>query len=120
MSRLAQSPCVACDGGAPRTAGEALRALLREVPDWRCETRDGVEQLERTFAFANFAEALAFTNAVGALAEEHNHHPSLLTEWGRVRVTWWTHTIKGLHRNDFVMAAKTDQAVSTLCNSSLE
>jgi 4a-hydroxytetrahydrobiopterin dehydratase len=72
--------------------------------------RDGVKRLERVFKFRNFVEALGFTNKVGELAEAENHHPALLTEWGRVTVTWWTHAVKGLHRNDFIMAAKTDQA----------
>ena len=65
--------------------------------------------LERAFAFPNFVDALAFTNKVSALAESESHHPALLTEWGKVTVTWWTHKIGGLHRNDFIMAAKTDQ-----------
>jgi 4a-hydroxytetrahydrobiopterin dehydratase len=64
--------------------------------------------LERVFGFRNFAEALRFTNRVGALAEDEGHHPAILTEWGRVTVTLWTHKIRGLHRNDFVMAAKID------------
>ncbi len=62
-----------------------------------------------SFKFKNFVQSLEFTNQVGALAEAEGHHPALLTEWGRVTVTWWTHKIKGLHRNDFIMAAKTDQ-----------
>ena len=78
------------------------------VRDWRLLERDGIARLERVFQFASFADALAFTNRVGALAEEQGHHPALLTEWGRVTVTWWTHKIRGLHRNDFIMAAKTD------------
>jgi 4a-hydroxytetrahydrobiopterin dehydratase len=65
--------------------------------------------LSRRFRFDDFANALAFTNALGKLAEEEDHHPALLTEWGRVTVTWWTHKIRGLHRNDFVMAAKADE-----------
>jgi len=65
------------------------------------------------FSFKNFVEALAFTNSVGALAEEQGHHPDLLTEWGRVTVTWWSHKIKGLHRNDFIVAARTDQIYTT-------
>jgi 4a-hydroxytetrahydrobiopterin dehydratase len=64
--------------------------------------------LVRTFRFPNFREALAFTDRVGALAEAEGHHPALLTEWGTVTVFWWTHKIHGLHRNDFIMAAKTD------------
>jgi 4a-hydroxytetrahydrobiopterin dehydratase len=71
--------------------------------------KDGIKRLERTFKFKNFVQALEFTNQVGGLAEEEGHHPALLTEWGRVTVTWWTHKIKGLHRNDFIMAAKTDK-----------
>lgn len=65
-------------------------------------------RIERVFFFADFASALAFTNRVGAMADAEDHHPALTTEWGRVTVAWWTHAIGGLHRNDFVMAAKTD------------
>jgi 4a-hydroxytetrahydrobiopterin dehydratase len=70
--------------------------------------RQGIKRLERTFRFDNFAQALAFTDRVGEQAEEEGHHPALLTEWGKVTVTWWTHKIKGLHQNDFIMAARTD------------
>ncbi len=69
--------------------------------------------ITRTYKFKNFAEALAFTNRVGALAEQENHHPALLTEWGKTTVAWWTHEINGLHRNDFVMAAKCDALYQT-------
>jgi 4a-hydroxytetrahydrobiopterin dehydratase len=79
------------------------------LPDWRIVIRDGVEQLERAFTFKDFAQALAFTNRVGAIAEEENHHPALLTEWGKVTVTWWTHEIGGLHTLDFELAARTDR-----------
>ena len=89
------------------TAAE-IETLRREIPDWGLREREGIAQLERVFPFANFADALAFTNRVGALAEEAGHHPALTTEWGRVTVAWWTHTIRGLDRNDFIMAAKTD------------
>lgn len=69
-----------------------------------------MRRVERVFAFPDFASALAFTNRVGAIAEAEAHHPALTTEWGRVTVAWWTHAIGGLHRNDVVMAAKTDAA----------
>lgn len=85
-----------------------IAELASKVPEWQVVERDGVKQLERVFRFENFVQALAFTNAVGDLAEAEAHHPSLLTEWGRVTVTWWTHRVQGLERNDFVMAAKTD------------
>jgi 4a-hydroxytetrahydrobiopterin dehydratase len=90
------------------TAAE-MKTLGSQIPEWRVVERDGVARLERVFRFANFAEALAFTNEVGALAEAAGHHPAITTEWGRVTVGWWTHAIAGLHRNDFVMAAKTDE-----------
>src|SRR6266850_7202845 len=67
-----------------------------------------MKRLQRAFRFRNFAEALRFTNRVGALAEDEGHHPAILTVWGRVTVTLWTHKIRGLHRNDFIVAAKID------------
>ena len=86
--------------------------LKPQIPDWTLLEREGIERLERVYPFPNFAEALAFTNRVGSLAEEEGHHPAILTEWGRVTVTLWTHKIRGLHRNDFIMAAKVDSFVT--------
>jgi 4a-hydroxytetrahydrobiopterin dehydratase len=80
-----------------------------QVAEWQIIERQNIQRLERLFKFKNFVEAMAFTDKVGELAEAEAHHPALLTEWGKVTVTWWTHKIKGLHRNDFIMAAKTDQ-----------
>lgn len=108
MEALAGSRCVACRRGAPTVTEEELAELRPQVPDWELVEEDGIPRLRRVFEFADFAQALAFTDAVGAIAEAEGHHPALLTEWGRVTVTWWTHKIRGLHRNDFVMAAKTD------------
>ena len=113
MGSLASERCEACRRGAPTVTEDEIAKLHPQVPDWQVVERDGVRRLERVFAFPDFARALAFTNRVGALAEEEGHHPALLTEWGRVTVTWWTHKIRGLHRNDFVMAAKTDQAYAS-------
>jgi 4a-hydroxytetrahydrobiopterin dehydratase len=110
MTELAKDGCEPCRKGAPKVTDDEANALLREVPEWRIEERDGEKRLERVFSFPDFVSALAFTNRVGAIAEEEGHHPALLTEWGRVTVGWWTHKIGGLHRNDFVMAAKTDAA----------
>ena len=109
MSSLAAERCVECRPGAPAVTAAEMGTLRAQLPDWGVVERDGIPRLERVFAFANFVDALAFTNAVGALAEEAGHHPALTTEWGRVTVAWWTHAIAGLHRNDFVMAAKTDE-----------
>lgn len=108
MSALTTERCVACRRDSPRVSEAEIAELEREVSGWQLVERDGIARLERIFHFPSFADALAFTNRVGALAEAEGHHPALLTEWGRVTVTWWTHKIRGLHRNDFIMAAKTD------------
>ena len=109
MTELKQQHCEACRADAPQVSDEELAALIKQIPDWVPEVRDGIMQLERVYSFKNFVDALAFTNKVGELAEAEGHHPALLTEWGRVTVTWWPHKIKGPHRNDFIMAARTDQ-----------
>ena len=114
MAGLANERCVPCRGGEPTLEEHEIKDLLPEVPEWRVRDREGVPTLEREFRFADFASALAFTDAVGASAEEAGHHPALLTEWGRVTVTWWTHAIGGLHRNDFVMAARTNGAYESV------
>jgi 4a-hydroxytetrahydrobiopterin dehydratase len=105
---LTSEKCVACRRDAPRVTQAEIEELKPQIPRWSLVERDRIERLERVFTFANFAEALAFTNRVGALAEEEGHHPAIVTEWGRVTVSWWTHKIRGLHRNDVIMAAKTD------------
>ena len=108
MKALTQMTCVACRRDAPTATREEIAEFRPQVPDWELVELDGIDRLRRVFSFDDFAQALAFTNHVGELAEAEGHHPALLTEWGRTTVTWWTHKIKGLHRNDFVMAAKTD------------
>jgi len=106
--RLIEERCEACRADAPQVTDEELKSLIKQIPDWSVEVRGGVMQLEKVFSFKGFMPALAFTNRIGGLAESMGHHPALLTEWGKVTVTWWSHKLKGLHRNDFVMAAKTD------------
>ena len=88
---------------------EEISRLLDQVPAWEVDEVDGVNRLRRVYKFKNFAQALEFTNRVGEIAEAADHHPALLTEWGRVTVAWWTHAIKGLHKNDFIMASRTDK-----------
>jgi 4a-hydroxytetrahydrobiopterin dehydratase len=109
LSTLARQKCVACRRDAPTVTEDEIAELSPEVPDWELVEVDGVKRLRRVFSFDDFGQALEFTNKVGAAAEAEGHHPALLTEWGRTTVTWWTHKIRGLHRNDFIMAAKTDQ-----------
>jgi 4a-hydroxytetrahydrobiopterin dehydratase len=108
VEELVQQQCEACRADAPRVTDDEIRELTPQVPEWNLIKVDGVRRLERVFEFKNFAEALAFTVKVGEMAEAEGHHPAILTEWGRTTVTWWSHKIKGLHRNDFIAAAKTD------------
>ena len=104
---LRAEKCGACRRDAPRVTDAERAELLPQVPGWELLEVDGIERLRRVFSFDDFAQALEFTVRVGELAEDEGHHPELVTEWGRASVSWWTHKIKGLHRNDFVMAAKT-------------
>jgi 4a-hydroxytetrahydrobiopterin dehydratase len=108
MENLVQMKCEACRVGAPRVTDEEVVEYQKQVPNWVIIERDDVKRLERVYKFKDFVTALAFTNKIGEIAEAEGHHPAILTEWGSVGVAWWTHKIKGLHRNDFIMAAKTD------------
>ena len=113
MTSLVELKCEPCQAGASGVQETEEAEFLQQIPDWRVIERDGERRLQRVYKFPDFAEAIRFTDQVAGLAEEAGHHPALLTEWGRVTVTWWTHKIRGLHRNDFVMAAKTDEAYSS-------
>ncbi|MDP6182064.1 MAG: 4a-hydroxytetrahydrobiopterin dehydratase [Gammaproteobacteria bacterium] len=108
MSDLVRQKCEACRADAPRVADDELPDLLKQIPDWQPVTSDSVLKLNKVFNFENYADAISFTNKIADLAEEEDHHPAILLEWGRVEVTWWTHKINGLHKNDFIAAAKTD------------
>lgn len=109
MDQLTEMKCIPCRGDEPAITPQELELYRPQVPKWEIVEEEGILRLRRVFKFKNFAEALAFTNRVGELAEEEDHHPVIRTEWGKVTVTWWTHAIRGLHRNDFIMAAKTDK-----------
>jgi len=108
MGSLTEQHCEACRGQVPPATADEVAAFLEQLPDWEIVVVDGIGRLTRRFAFRNFRQALDFSTRVGELAEVEGHHPALLTEWGSVTVQWWTHRIGGLHRNDFIMAAKTD------------
>jgi 4a-hydroxytetrahydrobiopterin dehydratase len=109
--QLSQMKCTACRGGEPTLTAAEIAQLRQQVPHWSVVEKggDGIKRLERSLKFKDFAQALEFTNKVGKIAEREGHHPDILTEWGKVTVTWWTHAINGLHKNDFIMAAKTDE-----------
>ncbi len=109
MTGLVQERCVACRPDSPRVTDTEIVEMSPLIPDWRLFEGDRVKKLQRVLKVKDFAQALQLTNAIGDEAEVEGHHPALTTEWGRVTVTWWTHKIKGLHRNDFIMAARTDR-----------
>jgi 4a-hydroxytetrahydrobiopterin dehydratase len=116
MSKLTQEKCAACHHNSPRVTAYEIAQLKPQIPDWNIIEKNGIPQLERSYKFPDFKSAIAFTNRVGEIAETEGHHPALLTEWGKVTVTWWTHAISGLHRNDFIMAAKTDAIATEFLN----
>lgn len=105
---LSQLNCVSVEKDAARLPADEVQRYHQQLPEWQMVTEDGEQRLKRVFKFKDFTEALDFTNRVGQAANQQNHHPALLTEWGRVTVSWWTHTVRGLHLNDFIMAARTD------------
>ena len=108
MENLQKGQIEPITNSAQRLNKSESQEFKTQLPDWNLIEESGEERLQRIFKFKNFLDALNFTNQVGNLAEAENHHPALLTEWGKVTVTWWTHKIGGLHRNDFIMAARTD------------
>ena len=109
MTELAQLKCIACRGGDPMLTDTEIAELHRQIPDWEIIKVDGMNRLQKIFKCKDYVEAVAFTNKIAMNAEKEDHHPLIVLEWGRVTVAWWTHIVKGLHKNDFIMAAKTDE-----------
>ena len=109
MSNFSQLKCEACRAGAPPASANELDDFLQTHHSWEKIDANGEPRITRVYPFDNFVDALEFTNQVGKIAEEEDHHPALLTEWGKVTVSWWTHKIRDLHRNDLIMGAKTDE-----------
>jgi 4a-hydroxytetrahydrobiopterin dehydratase len=105
-SELSKKKCVPCKGDIPPLKGNALLELQRKLGgDWRVVEE---HHLEKEYRFVDFRQALDFTNRVGELAEEQDHHPDIHLAWGKTKVVIWTHTIDGLTESDFVFAAKTE------------
>ncbi|MCJ2377762.1 4a-hydroxytetrahydrobiopterin dehydratase [Vibrio sp. ZSDZ34] len=102
--------CEACASDAQALSNEECKPLLAELDNWTIIERGGIAQLEKVYLFKNYKQAWTFANQVSQIAEQQFHHPAILLEWGRVTVTWWSHSIKGLHNNDFICAAKCDTA----------
>lgn len=111
MTDLKNQVCVPCEEGGTPMNPEQIAVYSPQVPNWNVIDEDSIAKLMKEFEFENFVEAMKFANRVGDLAEQNGHHPKLVVEWGKVTVYWWTHKVKGLHRNDFVMAAKTNEVL---------
>ena len=109
MNELSDMTIIPINSNSSAIKTENIQKYLGQVPEWNLIEVNGEPRLERSFKLNNFQDALQFANQVGELAETANHHPSILIEWGKATISWWTHKIRGLHLNDFIMAAKTDQ-----------
>ena len=104
---MLNNQCTPCQGGIEPLKGKAIEELLKHLSqDW---TVINEQYLEKEYKFKNFVQALEFVNKVGRLAESQGHHPDIYLSWGKVKLTIWTHKIKGLHKNDFILAAKIDE-----------
>jgi 4a-hydroxytetrahydrobiopterin dehydratase len=106
MESLSSRHCVPCHGGVPRLTGEEIKPLLNQLRGW-----DAVEEhhLTKDYKFPNFADALAFVNRVGQIAEREGHHPDIAFGWGYAQIKIYTHAIDGLSESDFILAAKIDE-----------
>jgi 4a-hydroxytetrahydrobiopterin dehydratase len=112
VSALAQKSCTPCRGGVPPLTPEEVAAHQHQTPEWA--VRDEARRIERSFRFKNFAEAFAFVQKAADLAEAEGHHPDISFGWGYATISLQTHKIKGLHENDFIMAAKLDRIAEQL------
>ncbi|HBA84233.1 MAG TPA: 4a-hydroxytetrahydrobiopterin dehydratase [Verrucomicrobia bacterium] len=108
MNELTTLSCEVCNAGIQGSNRDEIDDFMLQLPGWEIIQVKGINRIRRSFSFANFKEALSFTERLGCIADEESHYPAILTEWGKVTVTWWTQKVKGLHANDFIMAAKTD------------
>lgn len=108
MRNLADLDCIPCIGGEPPLSEKEIQELLPLVPGWNLMQEGGLVFLNQSFEFKDFADTLAFTIQVGEIAEGEDHHPAILTEWGKTTIKWWIHHLNGLHRNDFILAARID------------
>ena len=108
MSDLASSACEACRIDAPTVSNNEASMLIKEIEGWDL-INDGIKKLKKEFSFSNYSDSVDFSNKVADMAEKEDHHPQIILEWGKVTVIWWSHKIKGLHKNDFICAAKTNK-----------
>ena len=108
MNELTKLHCIPVSKDTPKLSDDEVKPLFDQLEGWSMHMKEGEPRLEKTFKFPDFDQAMVFTNLLAHEAATEDHHPAILTEWGKVTVSWWTHVIRGLHKNDFIMAARTD------------
>ncbi len=108
MRDLASKTCEACRIDAPKVSDDEASLLIKEIEGWDV-IDEGVKKLKKEFSFSNYNDSVDFSNKVADMADKEDHHPQIILEWGKVTVIWWSHKIKGLHKNDFICAAKTNK-----------
>ena len=108
MTDLSQQTCSVCEIGTPTLPDDQQIELLKDLDGWDID-RTNISRLVKVFKFKNYKQPLEFANLIASLAESQNHHPKIIIEWGEVTLEWWSHEIKGLHKNDFICAAKSDK-----------
>lgn len=112
--KLADTPCQPCRGDSPTLTADEIARYLQQLPHWALTSENGIDQLERSIEFKRYRDCLDFCQRVGEIAEQADHHPLMVIVWGKLTVRWWTHAIGGLHLNDVIMAARTDQLYAQL------
>lgn len=109
MNDLSHERCIHPQRGTPPLSRQEIDQWMPLLPGWELIEIDGITRLQQTFRFKNYLRLLEFAQQLGTRAEEQDHHPRMIVEWGKITIQWWTHTVNGLHRNDFIMAAVTDK-----------
>ena len=108
MNDLSSQSCEACQIDAPKVPQDQIQILLSEINGWVL-IEEPINKIQKVFSFKSYKDSVDFSNKVASLADDEDHHPQIVLEWGKVTVIWWSHKIKGLHKNDFICAAKTDK-----------
>jgi 4a-hydroxytetrahydrobiopterin dehydratase len=108
VNDLSSQSCEACQIDAPKVPQDQIQILLSEINGWVL-IEEPINKIQKVFSFKSYKDSVDFSNKVASLADDEDHHPQIVLEWGKVTVIWWSHKIEGLHKNDFICAAKTDK-----------
>jgi 4a-hydroxytetrahydrobiopterin dehydratase len=108
VNDLSSQSCEACQIDAPKVPQDQIQILLSEINGWVL-IDEPINKIQKIFSFKSYKDSVNFSNKVANLADDEDHHPQIVLEWGKVTVIWWSHKIEGLHKNDFICAAKTDK-----------